>query len=627
MFWMVFLPLICKLSFLQIIASRDANFLNLENSVTDKIEKSFDTYIVHLSSSGGGFDNSAQSESLESRYAPFLPKNASGLNDASRIVHLYRNVFNGFAARLTAEEAKEMQQKNGLLFARPPKMEGHNNIVLDGGIFPNHPSFSDQGVPPPPAKWKGKCELNGSGCNNKLIGASNFVGGKPGPPIDEEGHGTHIASIAAGNFVENANVFGNANGTAVGMAPLAHLASYKVCASDGCAESDILAGMDAAVQDGVDVISLSIGGAFSRTFFHDVIAIGSFHAIQKGIFVSCSAGNSGPSTASVVNDAPWILTVGASSINRNIWAIAQLENGVGYFGQSAFQPKDFPTTFLPSVYPGAKGGQNAAFCASGSLNNTDVRGKIVVCDRGGEIASTEKGQTVKDAGGAGMILANLEIDGESTIAEINVVPAIHVIFSSGESIKAYINSTLTPRVSFVFEGTMIGIENSPLVASFSSRGPSLSSPGILKPDITGPGVSILAACPLSVENNTNTKSTFNILSGTSMSSPHLSGIAALIKSAHPDWSPAAIKSALMTTSDISNHYNTQPIFDERFQPADVFAIGAGHVNPTKALNPGLVYDIQPDDYIPYFCGLGYKDREIELIIQRSVKCSKINSIT
>ncbi|KAL3499445.1 hypothetical protein ACH5RR_038538 [Cinchona calisaya] len=260
---------------------------------------------------------------------------------------------------------------------------------------------------------------------------------------------------------------------------------------------------------------------------------------------------------------------------------------------------NFPTTFLPLVYPGAKGGQNAAFCASGSLNNTDVRGKMVVCNRGGEIASTEKGQTVKDAGGAGMILANLEIDGESTIAEINVVPAIHVIFSSGESIKAYINSTLTPRVSFVFEGTMVGIENSPVVASFSSRGPSLSSPGILKPDIIGPGVSILAACPFSVENNTKTKSTFNILSGTSMSSPDLSGIAALIKSAHPDW----------------------------FQPADVFAIGAGHVNRTKALNPGLVFDIQPDDYIPYLCGLGYKEREIELIIQRSVKCSKINSIT
>lgn len=178
---------------------------------------------------------------------------------------------------------------------------------------------------------------------------------------------------------------------------------------------------------------------------------------------------------------------------------------------------------------------------------------------------------------------------------------------------------------FSFQGTVIGERTAPAVTSFSSRGPSLASPGILKPDIIGPGVSILAAWPVSVENKTNTKSTFNMISGTSMSCPHLSGIAALVRSAHPDWSPAAIKSAIMTTADTVN-LGGQPIIDERLVPASILATGAGHVNPPRANDPGLVYDIQPDDYIPYLCGLGYTDREVGYILQRQVKCSEVGSI-
>lgn len=418
-FWIVFLSIICNLSFSVVIA-RNPNLGTLENSTADKIQNSLDTYIVHLSSVAGL--DSAQLENRESLYVSFMPKDASGLNDRSRIVHLYHNVFNGFAARLTAEEVQEMQEKNGFVFARPQKVltlhttrspsflglqqnlgsqpvsnSGRGIIIgmLDTGINPNHPSFSDQGMPPPPTKWKGKCEFNSPiRCNNKLIGARNFVTRKPGPPTDEAGHGTHTASIAAGNFVENANVFGNANGTAVGMAPLAHLATYKVCAKDGCDESDVLAGMDAAIGDGVDVISISIGSPVAG-FFDNPTAIGAYNAIQKGIFVSCSAGNSGPSSASLINDAPWILTVGASTLDRYIRASAELENGIGYDGQSAFQPKDITSKYLPLVYAGAKGDQNAAFCAS--LNNTDVRGKIVLCDNGGDIGSIEKGTLVVPA--------------------------------------------------------------------------------------------------------------------------------------------------------------------------------------------------------------------------------------
>ncbi|KAF2298925.1 hypothetical protein GH714_029156 [Hevea brasiliensis] len=184
---------------------------------------------------------------------------------------------------------------------------------------------------------------------------------------------------------------------------------------------------------------------------------------------------------------------------------------------------------------------------------------------------------------------NDETSGFSTISDPHVLPATHVSFAAGLKIKAYINSTKTPTATILFKGTVIGDPLSPAVTSFSSRGPSLASPGILKPDIIGP----------------DTKSTFNILSGTSMACPHLSGIAALLKSSHPDWSPSAIKSAIMTTADILN-MEGKPIVDETRQPADIFATGAGHVNPSRANDPGLIYDIQPDDYIPYLCAWATK---------------------
>nr|A0A0M3R8G2.1 RecName: Full=Subtilisin-like protease; Short=Subtilase; Flags: Precursor [Petunia x hybrida]ALC79559.1 subtilase [Petunia axillaris] len=601
------------------------------------------TYIVHVDKPDAQV--LANSADLESYYNSFLPATVSGSEVPSRIIHSYHHVATGFAAKLSGEEVKEMEKKAGFVSAKLEKVltlhtthtpnflglyqnmgfwqesnYGKGVIIglLDTGITPGHPSFSDVNMPSPPAKWKGKCEFTGNAtCNKKIIGARNFISGSGVPPTDEEGHGTHTASTAAGNFVNDANVFGNANGTAVGMAPLAHIAMYKVCSEDGCSDADILAALDAAIDDGVDVLSLSLGG-YSDPFYYDNIAIGAFAAIRKGIFVSASAGNDGPLNSTLSNEAPWILTVGASTHDRKIVATAVLGNGQQYDGESAFQPADFPHTLLPLVYPGTSD-EEAAFCSSGSLDKFDVKGKVVVCDRGGDVARLEKSQTVKDAGGAAMILANLEIDGEGTFADAHVLPATHVGYAAGEMIKSYINSTSTPTAGILFKGTIIGFKSSPSVSSFSSRGPNLASPGIVKPDIIGPGVNILAAWPVSVENKTGTDLTFNIISGTSMSCPHLSGIVALLKSAHPDWSPAAIKSAIMTSADQSN-LEGQPILDERNLPADIFATGAGHVNPSKASDPGLIYDIQLEDYIQYLCGLGYREKDIGLIVQETVKC-------
>ncbi|KAL0324380.1 UNVERIFIED_CONTAM: Subtilisin-like protease SBT1.7 [Sesamum calycinum] len=207
---------------------------------------------------------------------------------------------------------------------------------MDTGVFPEHPSFSDEGMPPPPAKWKGKCEFNNTTCNNKIIGARYFDAIDQSP-LDDDGHGTHTASTAAGNFVRGANVFGNANGTAVGIAPLAHLAIYKVCGFL-CSESTILAGMDAAVEDGVDVLSLSLG-SLTNNFFQDFIALGAFSAMEKGVLVSCSAGNFGPFNFSTANEAPWILTVGASTTDRKIRATAVLETINNTMGSLLFNQR------------------------------------------------------------------------------------------------------------------------------------------------------------------------------------------------------------------------------------------------------------------------------------------------
>ncbi|KAG8374819.1 hypothetical protein BUALT_Bualt10G0035200 [Buddleja alternifolia] len=618
-------------------------------STVDKNE--LKTYIVHVKKPDGQI--TIQSDDMKSYHESFMPITTADSSDQHhKLLYSYQNVISGFSARLTAEQIESMKKKDGFIMARPERMLHpltthspyflglHQEIgfwkqsnfgkgviigVLDTGILPSHPSFIGEGMPPPPAKWKGKCEFQAKECNNKLIGARSFnlaanaSNTDSKTPLDDDGHGTHTASTAAGGFVQNASVLGNAYGTAVGMAPQAHLAIYKVCFGPDCPESDILAGLDAAVADGVDVLSVSLGED-STPFFNDNIAIGSFAAVEKGIFVSCAGGNSGPSMETISNDAPWILTVGASTIDRNIRATAKLGDDQEFDGESVFQPKNFPQTLIPLVYAGSNGKQDSAFCANGSLSGVDVKGKVVFCDRGGGIGRLDKGQEVKNAGGLAMILANQQTDGFSTSADAHVLPATHVSYAAGLKIKAYINSSTAPMATILFKGTVIGDPSAPMVASFSSRGPSPTSPGILKPDIIGPGVNILAAWAFPLDGNTNSKLTFNIESGTSMSCPHLSGMAALLKSAHPYWSPAAIKSAIMTTADVMNVKGT-PIVDQTLSPADVFATGAGHVNPSKASDPGLVYDIAVDDYIPYLCGLGYTDEQVGIIAHKPVHCT------
>ena len=589
-------------------------------------------------------------EDLESWYRSFLP-NPTNVSSLSRMVYQYSDAIVGFAAKLTEDEVKEMQKKEGFLKAYPDRtlslltthtpaflgLQGANGFwngsnfgkgviigMLDTGIVPDHPSFSGQGMSPPPSKWKGPCEFKKLGCNNKVIGGRAFDLLEDDAPIDEEGHGTHTASTAAGNFVTNAAVLGNGNGTAVGMAPRAHLAIYRVCTSLGCSTSAILAGMDAAIKDGVDILSLSLGADVHK-YHDDIIAIGAFSAVEKGIFVSCAAGNSGPYSGSLNNEAPWVLTVGASTMDRSIRVTIKLGDGQELNGESVFQPDNFTSAMLPLVRPPTFD-SDMTNCIPRSLRN--VKGKIVVCKTSMFITTVEIGSMVKRAGGAAMILVNEESDGYTTLAEAHVLPASRISYHDRERITSYFNSSSgNPTASLIFKGTIIGNDSAPAIAFFSSRGPSKASPHILKPDIIGPGVNVLAGWPFPVGSSQKggNSHTFNIISGTSMSTPHLSGIAALVKSMHPDWSPAAIKSAIMTTSDVACH-DGKPIINEQRKPASYFMMGAGHVNPEKASDPGLVYDLSVEEYISFLCGLGYTDHEVTVVARRKITCANIKKI-
>ncbi|KAJ6748079.1 XYLEM SERINE PROTEINASE 1 [Salix purpurea] len=330
--------------------------------------------------------------------------------------------------------------------------------------------------------------------------------------------------------------------------------------------------------------------------------------MEMGVFVSCSAGNAGPDPASLTNVSPWITTVGASTMDRDFPATARLGTGRTLSGVSLYKGRRILSTGkqYPLVYMGGNSSSldPSSLCLEGTLNPRVVAGKIVICDRGIS-PRVEKGQVAKQAGAVGMILANTAANGEELVADCHLLPAVAVGEKEGKLIKSYASTSRNATATLAFLGTRLGIRPSPVVAAFSSRGPNLLTLEILKPDIVAPGVNILAAWtgelgPSSLPTDRR-RVEFNILSGTSMSCPHVSGIAALLKARHPEWSPAAIKSALMTTAYV--HDNTHhPLKDASVvTPSTPFDHGAGHVNPMKALDPGLIYDLEPQDYFDFLC--------------------------
>ncbi|XWS74896.1 hypothetical protein CRYUN_Cryun01aG0037700 [Craigia yunnanensis] len=427
-----------------------------------------------------------------------------GSGGSNSLLHSYQRSFNGFAAKLTKDEAQKL---------------------ANTGIWPESESFNDEGFGPPPKKWKGTCqESSNFTCNNKIIGARyyranrNFGQNDIQSPRDSDGHGTHTSSTAAGALVSKASLFGLASGTARGGVPSARIAVYKICWSDGCPDEDILAAFDDAIADGVDIISLSVGWLFAKDYFNDTIAIGAFHSMKSGILTSNFAGNEGPNLATVTNVSPWN-------------------------------------------------------CLEDSLDKTLVAGKIILCD---EVS-----------------------DGEGASAAGDV----------GAVMKDYLDSAF----NFPLPVSCLGLDDGSEVSNYLE---------LNKPDLTAPGVDILAAwsqgTTITGLEGDNRVVPYNMLSGTSMSCPHATAAAAYIKSFNPTWSPAAIKSALMTTAiPLSLETNTDA----------EFAFGSGHLIPSFTLNPGLVYDAGEIDYIKFLCGQGYSTRTLRLVTGDRSSCSEATNGT
>ncbi|KNA13944.1 hypothetical protein SOVF_112010 [Spinacia oleracea] len=623
------------------------------------------TYIVHVEKSRMPATTDYHLQRFESSLRQ--------VSDTAEMMYTYTNAAHGYSTRLTEAEAVALSSQAGILSVLPetryelhttrtpsflgldrtpdafPESESESDVivgVLDTGVWPESKSFDDKGMGPVPSTWRGTCQtgsnFSASSCNRKLIGAQYFSQGyeavvgsfdeshESKSPRDGDGHGTHTASTAAGSPVEGASLLGYAPGTARGMAPKARVAVYKVCWTGGCFSSDILKAIDKAIEDNVNVLSLSLGGGMSD-YYRDSVAIGAFAAMERGILVSCSAGNAGPAAFSMSNLAPWITTVGAGTLDRDFPAVASLSNGKKYYGVSLFRGASLPQGLIPVVYAGnATNVTSGNLCMTGSLNPEKVKDKIVLCDRGVN-ARVQKGAVVKAAGGVGMILANTEANGEELVADAHLLPATAVGQKSGDAIRDYVVSGSNPAASILFEGTKLNIQPSPVVAAFSSRGPNGITPEILKPDMIAPGVNILAGWsggvgPTGVASDTR-RVEFNIISGTSMSCPHVSGLAGLLKGAHPEWSPAAIKSALMTTAYVS-YKNGQRLQDVATgKPSTPLDHGAGHVDPVSALNPGLVYDLTTEDYLGFLCALKYTPSQISLVARRNFSCDKTYSLS
>ncbi|CAN6448217.1 unnamed protein product [Victoria cruziana] len=515
---------------------------------------------------------------------------------------------------------------------------------LDTGAWPESKSFSDEGYGPVPTRWKGLCQnetdVNGVKCNRKLIGAryydKGYIDAAHHPdtegfisPRDHNGHGSHTLSTAGGNFVRNASVFGYGHGTAKGGSPRARVAIYKVCWTPvlgkygECFGADVLAAFDAAISDGVDVISVSLGGD-PAGLFEDTIAIGAFHAISKGIVVVTSGGNDGPKAGTVTNLAPWLITVAASTIDRNFISYAVLGDGTSLKGQSLS-----PDSLQKKAYPLVAGQDlkisnttDATFCVEDSLDPVKTKGKVVACLRGAN-ARVAKGYAVWKAGGVGMILCNDPISANDVIADAHFLPAVHLTALDGERVFKYIRSTKSPIAHITRPNTELGAKPAPVMAGFSSQGPNSVTPGILKPDITAPGVNVLAAyseatSPTGVPYDKR-HVPYNLDSGTSMACPHVSGIVGLLKRAHPDWSPAAIKSAIMTTARLADNMK-EPILNASLVEATPFSYGAGHARANRVTDPGLVYDIGIKDYIRFFCAIGYKKDFVSYFTNETYTC-------
>ena len=493
-----------------------------------------------------------------------------------------------------------------------PTLGGQDNAgsnvvvgVIDTGVWPENPYFVDRGLPAPPHPLSFyHCDFgNGSdpalgpafACNNKLIGAYNktqtymSIQDSDGQEFcnnttnvcsarDSEGHGTHTASTAAGDRVDHAPLYGVDRGPASGIAPGAHVIAFRVCLVNGCFGSDSVSAVQQAIHDGVNVINFSISGGASP--YTDPVELAFLDAFNAGISVNASAGNSGPGAATSDHGGPWVTTVGASTGPRSFNSTLHLTaDGGATLDVSGVTLTNGISSATPVVLAASLPGEDA-LCQS-TLAPGTATGKVVLCNRGinGRI---DKGRRVLAGGAVGMILTNNSAAVTDLESDNHYLPAIQTQFNSN-AIANFVSGHTNVRATWA-QGTASPAQPD-VMASFSSRGPLGDW---IKPDVTAPGVQVLAGTTPQPDQTTADNgppgNLFMAIAGTSMSSPHSAGVSALVKASHPTWTPAEIKSALMTSS-------VQTVVKEDgITPADAFDMGAGSIRADRAVNPTLVFN-------------------------------------
>ena len=574
----------------------------------------------------GGGDIAAYTGHVAGVEQTFVDRLAVALPEA-RVGTRLRTVYGGVALSLPADRAADVLALPGVLavqadtrhelltdssgdFVGAPTIysalgssdtAGAGTIVgvLDSGLWPEHPSFADPGLSEPPAKADGTprtCDFGDNpltpgpdpfACTNKLISGESFlatynatVGGEtyPGTARDSEGHGTHTASTAAGSPVAGTSIFGIDRGPVSGIAPGAQVAAYKVCGAKGCFASDSVAAVQQAILDGVDVINYSISGGTSP--YTDPVELAFLDAYQAGVFVAASAGNEGPAAGTVNHLSPWVTTVAASTQRREFRSALTVTAGEESFtadGASITAGVGPAPVVLASAAP-----YNDVRCEKPAPAGT-LAGMMVACERGGN-GRVAKGWNVLQGGAAGMVLYNPAP--ADTETDNHWLPTVQL--ADGAAFLAFMKAHSAVSGTFSTGAAADGAGD--VMAGFSSRGPA---GGWLKPDLTAPGVQVLAGqTPTPDGTDTGPPAQyFQAIAGTSMSAPHVAGAGALLVALHPSWSPGQIRSALMTTA------TTAVVKPDGVTPADPFDLGAGRIDLTRAGDPGLTFDVPTADFV------------------------------
>ncbi len=578
---------------------------------------------------------------LASRQAAAVDGMSAALGRSVEVLYHYDAALNGVAVRLNPAEAAAVAGLPGvrrvvadqvltLLTDVGPAWIGATGIwdgtdtgglgaskgegivvgIIDTGINHDHPSFADIGGDGynhtnPRGQYYGICTVAVILCNDKLIGIYDYLGGTG---EDDNEHGSHTASTTAGNVL-TATVHLptlTLTRTISGVAPHANIIAYRACATPptlpdpgpalgGCLSSQTLLAINQATLDQVDVINYSISGGADP--YNDLVSDAFLSARTAGIFVSAAAGNEGPGPSTTSHNEPWTLAVAAETHNRKyVNTLADMAGG------STTPPADMSGAGVTSgygpaqiVYAGAAP-YNDPLCEN-STGGT-YSGQIVVCDRGTN-GRVEKSQNVLAAGAGGFVLANDQASGDSLVGDAYALPGVHITYADGVTLKAWIAAGAVHTATITGAVVDTTPANGDIIASFSSRGPAGTLPGVLKPDITAPGVDVLAAIN-SASPIPGPDPEFGFLSGTSMAAPHAAGAAALLIAIHPEWSPAEVQSALMTTAFTgprTGSNGVHPVLDtDGVSLADPFAMGAGRIDLSLAARAGLVLDESEANY-------------------------------